>query len=120
MGLYEEEDNKKHNYLCGKNGGKIIVKPTKFYDCNYGFDSERNFAISLSNNENNINFFEKIKKKKYIAYLVGFLIVSFEDENNYYGFSVDEITNEFNKNIIFYLVSKEKTIDKIIVNLVLV
>ena len=27
MGLYDEyEDKKQHNYLCGKNGRKIILK----------------------------------------------------------------------------------------------
>ncbi len=121
MGLYDEyEDKDQHNYLCGKNGGKIRVKPTNFYDCKYGLDTEGNFAILLIYNENNIKFFEKIKNKKHIAYLVGFLIISFEDENNYYGFSVDEITNKLNKNIVFYLINKEKTIDKFIVDLVLV
>ena len=93
MGLYDEyEDKEQHNYLCGKNGGKIRVKPTNFYDCEYGLDNEGNFAISLSDNENNVKFFEKIKDKKYVAYLVGFLVISFEDEDNYYGFSIDEIT----------------------------
>ena len=121
MGLYDEyEDKEQYNYLCGKNGGKIKVKPTNFYNCDYGFNSEGNFAVSLSSSESNIKFFEKIRNKKYIAYLVGFLIISFEDEDNYCGFSIDEMTDKLNKSIIFYLVNKENIIDKVIVNLVLV
>lgn len=55
-----------------------------------------------------------------IAYFVGFVIIEFENENSYYGFSIDEIMDKINKKIVFYLVSDKEIINKVIVNLVLV
>ena len=115
MGLYDEyEDKEQHNYLAVKNNGKIIIKNTIMFDgYNYGMDKNDIPSLFL----NDIKFNEiilKLKTKNYKLYWAGFLILSFDEDNFYYGFKMSEIKNEIRNEINIYIFDNKESFKEII------
>ena len=64
MGLYDEyEDKKQHNYLCGKNGRKIILKNWKKINFKYGLNENNIPSIGIYNIEENNDFLNFMEDK---------------------------------------------------------
>lgn len=104
MGLYDEyEDKEQHNYLCGKNGGKIIFKNWKKINFKYGLNENNIPSIGIYNIEENEDFLSLLESKEFNIYWSNLLLFQTKVDYDFvFYFNNDDedikIINELTKN----------------------
>lgn len=117
MGLYDMDEEEGCIYIAGKNHINIEYKPIEWiedYVC--GIDQDNIISIFLNDKLFN-ELFIKLKNNSYKTYWLGFFILAFDNEDSYYGFEIDEITDEKKDRLnIYFIDEKENMTNKIELN----
>ena len=104
MELYDEyEDKEQHNYLCGKNGRKIILKNWKKINFKYGLNENNIPSIGIYNIEENNDFLNLLEGNEFNIYWSNLLLFQTKVDYDFvFYFNNDDedinIINELTKN----------------------